>query len=573
MSELKVTFANIVATPTDTSWSQAYTAGKLYAVLSLEGEDTTAAQLAAMGKEVINALVEEFFTLETKDLASIKTAVINTTQKIPQNLQASLVVISLVNTILYAFSYGGGKVLLKRNGKIGTVLSPKKEITDTVQAVSGFLEHGDIAMLQTKQFAQAIASDAMDSFETPTEAVEILSPKIHGSDHGGASAIILSYLTEETATPLAFEKAFEPEEEKEPLPSPLEDEVTHTPHTQKRSFTFPKIPLSLPKLRVHIPKKAFLLLLIPLILIAVLGYSIYTTKKAQENTKIQQLFDKVYPQALKKYEEGQALQALNEQLAQDDFQQAKAILKKNEQAFPPSSEQEKKINDLLEKVNAVVTDTGTEATLQTVETDASNSPLLSALLKNTHASYATMAEDTVYLGSNTGVLTADGKTKIAAEGDWKSIGGIGAFGTNIYVLDKSGNQILKYLGGAKESKSVYASGSFGNAKAMAIDSSIYVLTSDGSIKKYTRGTADTFSVTGLEIPFKNPTRIVTNADTENVYVLDPGTARIVVLDKSGAFQTAYSVEVLKNAKDFEVNETDKKIYILANSKIFALTLP
>jgi hypothetical protein len=225
MSELKVTFANIVATPTDTSWSQAYTAGKLYAVLSLEGEGTTAAQLAAMGKEVINALVEEFFTLETKDLASIKTAVINTTQKIPQNLQASLVVISLVNTILYAFSYGGGKVLLKRNGKIGTVLSPKKEITDTVQAVSGFLEHGDIAMLQTKQFAQAIASDAMDSFETPTEAVEILSPKIHGSDHGGASAIILSYLTEETATPLAFEKAFEPEEEKEPLPSPLEDEV------------------------------------------------------------------------------------------------------------------------------------------------------------------------------------------------------------------------------------------------------------------------------------------------------------------------------------------------------------
>jgi hypothetical protein len=288
---------------------------------------------------------------------------------------------------------------------------------------------------------------------------------------------------------------------------------------------------------------------------------------------MQQLFDKVYPQALKKYEEGQALQALNEQLAQDDFKQAQEILQKNEHTFPSGSEQEKKIQDLLQKVNAVVTSSDTGATLQAVETDASNSPLLTALLKNSNTTYVTSADNTIYLGSNTGVFTSDGKEKIAASGDWKSIGGIGAFGTNIYVLDKSGNQILKYLGGSKESKSVYASGSFGSAKAMAIDSSIYVLNADGSIKKYTRGTPDTFSITGLETPLKIPLRIFTNAETDNVYILDPGTARIIVLDKSGALQKEYSVEVLKNAKDFDVQEAEKKIYILANGNIYELSLP
>ncbi|MBP9718925.1 MAG: hypothetical protein KBD46_00455 [Candidatus Levybacteria bacterium] len=569
MTESKVTFANIVSTPTETSWSQAYTAGKLYAVLSLEGTESDPAHLAAVGKEIINALVEEFFTLETKDLTTIKTAVIQTTQKIPKDIDACLVVISLVNNILYAFSLGGGKVAIKRRDKIGIILQPNDDEVH-VQAVSGFLENNDMIILQTKQFAESISPSDLESFATPAEAVEILSPKIHEKEIGGASAIVLSFVQEAEPEIVAVTETFQEEKEEE-VPSALEDEVTHR-EPLKRSFAFPKLHLKLPKLAIKLPRKTLLLLLIPLILIGILAFSIYTTKQNQENAKVQQLFDTVYPQAQKKYDEGQALLSLNEQLAQDDFLAAKTILENNKSKFSSGSDQERQILELLDKVNAVVKEDATGSSLKATETDTANSPLLSALLKN-KAIYVTAGDTTIYTGSNTSVQDATGKTIIANDDDWKTIGGLGAFGTNIYVLDKTGKQILKFLGGASDSKSVYASGDFEKATAMAIDSSIYVLNTDGSVKKFTRGTADTFGVTGLEVPLKSPTRIVTNADTENVYILDPGTARIVVLGKTGAFKTAYTATILKNAKDFDVQEEEKKIYILSGSKVFEINIP
>ena len=569
MTEPKVTFANLVSTPTDSSWSQAYTAGKLYAVLSLEQEDSSASHLAAIGKEIINALVEEFFTLETKDLSTIKTAVIKTTEKISKNMHASFVVISLVNNILYAFSYGQGRVALKRHDKVGIILSPKEEEKQTIIAVSGFLETGDMVILQTKQFAETISADDLESFATPAEAVEILSPKIHEKELGGISAIILSYVQDENPTLAIDTKIFQ--EEEEDIPSALQDEVEHR-ESPKQSFSLPKFHFSFPKVSLKLPRKTLLLLLIPLILIAILIYSIYSTKKNQENNKLQQKFESVYTSAQKKYDEGQALEPLNKQLAQDDFRAAQEVLQKNKNAFPDGSEQAKKIQELLDKVNALTESQSSGTTLKATEVSGSTSPLLFALLKNKIATYATANDTTIYLGGNTGILSADGKTLIANGGDWKKTGGIGAFGTNIYVLDTAGNQILKYLSGSKDSKSVYASGDFAKSTAMAIDSSIYVLNNDGSIKKFTRGTADAFAITGLETPLKNPTRIFTSVDTDNIYILDPGTARIVVLNKSGAFQTAYNANILKNAKDFDVQEKEK-IYVLANNKIYEIGIP
>jgi len=578
MPNEKITFATIVATPSDTSWSQAYTAGKLYAVLSLEHTDLDSTKLAALGKDIINALVEEYFTLEIKDLTTIKTAIIQTTTKIQKETTACLVVISIVNNILYAFSFGGGKVIIRRKGKIGTILSVSdRETSPSVHAVSGFLQDGDTVILQTKQFESLVSSDDLLSFSTPTDAAEILSPKIHGATQGGASAIVLSYQESPTLAIdedilSAEEKEIE-EKEKEEIPSPLQAEVAS--HIEKKkSFSMPKIHVSFPKMPFKLPKKTFLFLLVPLILFGILLFSLYTTKQRQENEKIQSLFQQVYPAAEKKYNEGQALLSLNKELAQDDFKKAESILSENIDKFPKESEEYKKIAALFETVQSVTDESTSGTALTAKEATTSDSPLLSALLKNITYPYAVNSETDIYLGSNTDIKTPTGKTIVENDDGWEKIGGLGTFGTNVYILDKTTSQILKYVSGDAESKTTYAtSPAFAKATAIAIDGSIYVLSADGTIKKYTRGKEETFALTGLETPLKNPTRIYTNPDIDNLSILDKGNSRIVVFNKQGAFQNSYAATIIKDAVDFDVQEGDKKIYILSSGKVYEIDLP
>ncbi len=107
---------------------------------------------------------------------------------------------------------------------------------------------------------------------------------------------------------------------------------------------------------------------------------------------------------------------------------------------------------------------------------------------------------------------------------------------------------------------------------MTIDASIYVLSSDGTIQKFTRGKKDTFTVSGLSKPFSSPKAILTSEDLTSLYVLDPGSSRIVVLAKTGVFQTQFSSDVIKTAKAFDVSESSKKLYILSGGKVYAIPM-
>ena len=107
---------------------------------------------------------------------------------------------------------------------------------------------------------------------------------------------------------------------------------------------------------------------------------------------------------------------------------------------------------------------------------------------------------------------------------------------------------------------------------MAIDGSVYILFKNGTINKYTRAKKDSFEVSGLDKQLASPTRIFTNADADNLYVLDNGNSRVVVLDKDGKFKEAYSASVLKKAKDFDVSEIAKKIFILSGGKVYQIDI-
>ncbi len=110
------------------------------------------------------------------------------------------------------------------------------------------------------------------------------------------------------------------------------------------------------------------------------------------------------------------------------------------------------------------------------------------------------------------------------------------------------------------------------AKDMAISISIYLLTKEGSITKYTSGTEEPFEITGLEKALVNPTKLKTKWDWENMYVLDQGTNRIVVIDKEGRFIREVVNSNWKDLKDFTLTLDESNLFILNGSEVHQFAL-
>jgi hypothetical protein len=598
MPEINVTFAKIVANPTAYSWSQAYNAGKLFAVLSLERNEENLEEkdgLNLLGKEILDNLEQEYFTLETKDLDSIKNAVLVTSKKIPEDVFCSFVICAIVNNLLYAFILGKGKVDVKRAEKLGTILHVEEGLPSSVKAASGFLQNNDIIILQTKQFSDIVSADTLAASldnQPPSEIAETLAPKIHGieKEQSGAAAIVLSYKeseqVEEVIEPQVKEETEEEivqSEEDEKIMPEAAVEIASSGLFSKLSNPFPLFlnKLKLPKTEGFNHSKK-LLLTVAVIIAVVFTVSILFAVKKQNDAKILSSFNQVYPPALKKYDEGQNLLGLNQNLAHDSFTASQKILEDGKSQFPIKSNEEKQILALLDKVNQALNSSSGVNQIKAQSVDPGVSNLLTTEIKNSGTSYATQDDKNIYFVDSNGVSSvakSGGNSKVIIKNSDlpKNIGGLGIYFGNIYVLDKDGKQIDKFVQTASGfgQANYFSSGTspdLSNATSISIDGSIWILFKDGTIEKFTKGKADTFSIAGLDKSFSNPTRIYTTVDFSNIYVLDAGNSRIVVLDKTGSYKAQYQAEILKNASDFEVLETDKKVYVLSGGKVYQIDL-
>ena len=70
----------------------------------------------------------------------------------------------------------------------------------------------------------------------------------------------------------------------------------------------------------------------------------------------------------------------------------------------------------------------------------------------------------------------------------------------------------------------------------------------------------------------DPTQIYTDDDSENLYLLDKGNSRIVVVAKSGEFEASYLWEGIPNVEAIVASEEEKKIFLLEGSKIYEIEL-
>jgi len=592
-----ITFAKIVATPTVSSWSQAYNAGNLAAVISLtqssvqnDGEAFEGnLSLPSLGKELLNTLEAEYFTLESKNLETIKQAIQTTYDKLTGPITLTLAVAVIIENILYVYLYGKGKIIMKRAGKLGTIL--RQEDEQSLLSGSGFIENGDIVILETPQFEEIVTKDLLLpclEHDKLSEMAEILSPVIHKEQGGGAAALAFSYQesahvspafpeeeTPKTQEPLrendfVLPQELEEDQQEEEKPGATEEDDNTLPQQFRTEKEFPRQPGGVSHSRR-------LFLTIAVILAVVLVASVFFAIKKQQDSARQALFMQSLVPAQKKYDEGQSLMDLNKSLARDDFQSAKQMLSPMIASLPPGSKEAQQEQALLQKINDALNNTAQITSVSSTPVDATVSPLLSALIKNSGVFYAAIDSSVVYLADNTGISSFKNdtvKSAVKNSGDWSAIGGFGAYLGNFYILDKKAG-ISKYAGGTPPKSDYLAKGvapDFSKATDLAIDGSIWVLTTDGSVIKFTKGNQDDFTLKGLDKPFVRPTRIATSVDDDNVYVLDNGNKRIVVLDKNGNFLAQYQSGLLSSAVALDVREKDKKIYILNSGKVYEIDI-
>ncbi|MBI2031628.1 MAG: LytR C-terminal domain-containing protein [Candidatus Levybacteria bacterium] len=368
-----VSVAKIVATPSESSWAQAYSAGKLFAVLSLESKEELKEKdyLNLLGKGVLETLEQEFFTLELKDLASIKNAVQITAGRIPHDISCSFVVASIVNDVLYVFTIGAGRIDIKRGDKIGNILESQESRSSSIVSASGVLLDSDLIIIQTKQFTEIITPNILTAsldHQPPEEISEILAPIIHGQDKGGSAAVVIEYKFVKESQDLGISETEEPMPESNPEEQESEENIPQKLLSVSNYFNplVEKIKLSGLKRISHSRKIIFTIAVVILIVfILAINFAI----KKQNEAKIQSLFNDIYPKAQKEYEAGKNLVGLNKNLARDNFTSALKILEDGKSKFPKDSKEEKQIIELMAKVNKELEANSPEKIAQNQERD------------------------------------------------------------------------------------------------------------------------------------------------------------------------------------------------------------
>lgn len=148
------------------------------------------------------------------------------------------------------------------------------------------------------------------------------------------------------------------------------------------------------------------------------------------------------------------------------------------------------------------------------------------------------------------------------------------YNNKLYALNNKDKQIYSY----SKSASAFSSGAawLKNSSDLdqpldfAIDGSIYVLDINGSITKFSKGKKVEFKFSSIQPMLAGSTKIF--ASTKFLYVLDPKNKRVVVFDKTGKLIVQYQSDKFTNLKDFIIDETARKIFVLNGATVLQFDL-
>ena len=113
---------------------------------------------------------------------------------------------------------------------------------------------------------------------------------------------------------------------------------------------------------------------------------------------------------------------------------------------------------------------------------------------------------------------------------------------------------------------------FSNAASWGIDGSVYVLYPNSKILKFSQGSPQAFSITGVIPEIGTIDALYADADNQYLYFLDKAGKRVVVTDKKGHYKAQYVDDQIGNANSLVVSEADKKIILLTGDKLYSIDI-
>ena len=596
MNQLGLQTAKVVTALTDKGWSQIHTFGQLLAVVTLSQVED---QQAALGKEAITRLHEEYFGAQTTEspLLKLKRAVTTVAAEVGGNL--GVVAMVLVGQALYLVVLGGGRVVLRRSGKTAILLTGG----DQVVTASGFVHPRDCLLLGNGDFFHLVDGKSISralASESVAEAAEILAPLTHESNGSSLAAAAVARIEPQVLLP----------QESPTVTKPKAAFRVKELLTRLRRKILP-VNWRVFYLRLqarHKQKSRQTLFTVALGLLFLLGVSVFFGQQKLQKRQTAETTTNLLQQAQTNLEAGEVLVTLNQAKAkevllqaQDDLNQAKVQGETGEQwvalttrlaQILPQVVREHEVQlelffDLvLIKEGAVATDAVLADGRQLVVLDAGKQAVYQLDLASRKQALAASGNDlaeasqVAALGEQIFVATGKEIFKITAAKKVASVAKIAvgikdlqSFGTNLYLLTGEGIEVLPAdaAGGLGEPRSWLQEASpLSQPVAMAIDGSIWVLQTGGQILKFTRGQKEIFGVAGLDKPLAEPKAIFTDESQDNLYILDQNNSRIVVLEKSGEYHGQYLGEGLKDATGLVVSEEDGRIFVLSQNKIYSI---
>ena len=616
---MKLNIAQVIGLNTDQKaaqviYQQRDTEGTFLAVLILSCDDAF-----TKGRQKLSELSDFYFDAE----GTISEKLIATFEKASQDAdkegELSLLTGAISGKVFYLIGKGGVDVYLKRAEKVSPLLS----VASAGQLISGFLNKGDRVLLATKSLSNFLGDDLSKTLTLPLDSFEQeVIDRIGSSDSQtqGLAGLLVSVEEEEQDIPgLPVRQAGLPQQEEQTMdPRELmqEDLKVSVAESIKKGIT--KILGLILKIRYYFPKsgRGRLVLAVVLITAVSLG-ALFQYKNISERGKNEQ-FQTFLQAAKDEFSASKGLASLNAQEAKLKLESAKAKVDEALSVKPNDQEaQDLKVQieaetpvilnqfvssnfplyldlDLVKKGfkatqlslsvgKLLILDPDTD-TLVTVDLakkshqiQAGSEGLGEAEISSVNGNFAF-----VY-SKDKGIIRVDitnqKRTTVSKkDDDWGQILDIAGFASNIYLLDAKGNQIWKYLVTSEgySDKREYlvkdAKVDLAPSLRMQIESSVYVLKSGGEMLRFTRGTKDNFNYEGLDQGIKDPNSFFVSSDSDNLYILDSGNSRLLILTKTGGYKGQVTGEKFATATDLVVDEKGKKVYLLEGSKIYMVDL-
>lgn len=167
------------------------------------------------------------------------------------------------------------------------------------------------------------------------------------------------------------------------------------------------------------------------------------------------------------------------------------------------------------------------------------------------------------------------------EGQFKRGVDVEAYSNKFYVLSPEDNQIWRYtrFRDSFDNPEAYnVNADVKDAVSMAIDGNIYVLNKDGFITKLFRGSKEDFPIKKQPIgTIENPTKIYTELDMSQIFVLDPAERRVLVYVKDArtggaSYSNQMVFDDLPDLRDLYFDKDTSKLYLLDQSRVYEVTL-